>query len=107
MKKSDIKVKPVEASEEVIEKNEKKEESTNIPKIIGILEDIHVRACKIDVKELWNETWRVNVYEEEKLHEDDVIRKLTLPHSYFVKLTADKKLLFNPDLKRKDTSIVA
>lgn len=72
-------------------------ESTPINHASAIQEMVasyHKSAYRIDVKALWETAWRVNVYEAD----NGIVRKVTLPYSYFVSVDKDKSLLFNPSL---------
>lgn len=59
-----------------------------------VVENYHVRAYKIDVRKLWETAWRVNVY----FANDGIVREITMPYTYFVKVDSDKSLLYTPNL---------
>lgn len=59
-----------------------------------VVENYHVRAYKIDVKQLWENAWRVNVY----FATDGIVREITMPYTYFVKVDKDNSLLYTPNL---------
>jgi hypothetical protein len=80
-----------------IKKNLKTTETTPINHMSAIQQMVasfHNKAHRIDVKPLWETAWRVNVYEAD----DGIVKKVTLPYSYFVSLDKDKSLFFNPSL---------
>lgn len=77
---SKTKAKPVESAKS---KEETVVVVNHIPEIMKLVAENHKKAFKIDVKDLWENAWRVNVYYSD---DGEVVRKLTLSSSYFVKL---------------------
>lgn len=54
----------------------------------------HEKANRVDIKPVSETRWRVNVF----YADNGLVRKLTLSHSYFVKLE-NEIFLFDPPLK--------
>lgn len=99
---SKTKAKPVEFESEAKSKEETVV-ANHIPEITKLVAENHKKAFKIDVKDLWENAWRVNVYYSD---DGEVVRKLTLSSSYFVKLDkgGDKgkeMFVFLPPLGKK------
>ena len=88
--------KPVESKiDEPFE--ESKVESQPVNHAIAIKELVssyHKRAYKIDVRQVWETAWRVNVY----FSDSALVPRISMPYSYFVKLDSDNSLLYEPNL---------
>ena len=59
-----------------------------------LVSSYHKKAYKIDVRQVWETAWRVNVY----FSDGALVPRISMPYSYFVKLDSDNSLLYEPNL---------
>lgn len=81
--------------EEVAKLKANDEKITHTTIIREKVESCHRAAHRIDVKQLYETAWRVNVYDSD----GSMVPRITLPYSYYVKLDADGSLRFDPSLR--------
>lgn len=84
------------SSEEVAELKAGNDKATHTTIIRDKVTACHRLAHKVDVKQIYEKAWRVNVYESD----GSIVPRITLPYSYYVKLGDDGSLRFDPPLGR-------
>ena len=69
-------------------------DATNSTIIHDRIAAYHKVSLRVDVRQLHDKAWRVNVYESD----DNLVPRITLPYSYYVRLADDGSISFDPPL---------
>jgi len=84
------------ASEPMVNDEVKNPTPSAVATLESLIKSKHHKSYKVDIKELWANAWRVNVYDAD----DSLVRKITLGVSYFVKMN-EGEFVFDPPLGKK------